>query len=68
MSAEEIKVIIAKDGKTTIDVNGIKGPSCKDVTKRLQEALGTEVESETKDEFWEQEEGQDDTVGVGGEF
>ena len=66
MSMEEIKIIIAKHGKTTIDVNGIKGPSCTEVTKRLEAALGTAQERDHTDEYYEQEQGLDATQGCGG--
>jgi hypothetical protein len=36
-----ITVTVEKDGKTTIKVEGVKGKSCTDITKLLEEALGT---------------------------
>lgn len=36
-----VTVLIAKDGGTTISVDGVKGKSCLDITKALEENLGT---------------------------
>lgn len=45
--AENIKVVIAKDGSTTVSVNGVAGKSCTDLTKNLERALGKQA-SQTK--------------------
>jgi hypothetical protein len=44
MEMQEIEVIIEKDGQVRIEVRGVKGPSCLDLTKGLEEALGGQVE------------------------
>ena len=44
MELQEIEVVIDKDGKVRIEVRGVKGMSCLDLTKDLEEALGGEVE------------------------
>lgn len=44
MELQEIEVFIDKDGKVRIEVRGVKGMSCLDLTKDLEEALGGEVE------------------------
>ena len=41
-----IIVTIEKNGKTTIKVEGVKGKSCTDITKLLEDALGV-VEKRT---------------------
>jgi hypothetical protein len=61
---EEIKIIIAKDGKVTIDVEGIKGSGCKNLTKKLEKALGTS-KSKKKAEFYDEQD-VSDNQGVGG--
>ena len=49
-----IKVEIAKDGSSTkIEVDGIAGASCEDVTKNLIEALGTAQSSEKTPDFFQ---------------
>lgn len=54
---EEMEIIIDKNGKVNIEVKGVKGPSCKDLTRELEEALG-EVEKRTfKTGYYQSEEG-----------
>jgi hypothetical protein len=43
MQLEEIDVFIAKDGQVRIEVRGVQGMSCHDLTRSLEEALGGEV-------------------------
>ena len=45
MELQEVQVIIDKNGDVHIEVHGVKGMSCVDLTKDLEEALGGEVES-----------------------
>jgi Protein of unknown function (DUF2997) len=44
MDLEEIEVIIDKDGQVHIQVRGVKGTACLDLTSGLEAALGGEVE------------------------
>ena len=41
---QEITVVIEKDGQVRVEVRGVKGTSCLDVTRGLEEALGGQVE------------------------
>ena len=41
---QEITVVIEKDGQVRVEVRGVKGASCLDVTRGLEEALGGQVE------------------------
>lgn len=43
---EKVEFVIDKDGNFTMEVNGVKGGKCKDITKALQK-LGSVAE--TKD-------------------
>ena len=43
MEMQEVDVIIEKDGQVRIEVRGVKGPSCLDLTRGLEEALGGQV-------------------------
>jgi hypothetical protein len=45
MELQEIEVFIDKDGQVRIEVRGVKGMSCLDLTADLETALGGEVES-----------------------
>lgn len=44
MEMQEIDVFIDKDGKVRIEVRGVKGKACLDITKALEAALGGQVE------------------------
>ena len=44
MEVQEIEVFIEKDGQVRIEVRGVKGMSCLDLTKGLEAALGGQVE------------------------
>jgi len=45
---EEIRVEISSDGKVKITVSGMKGDTCRDATKHLEELLGV-VEERVSD-------------------
>lgn len=53
MQEERIKVNISNDGEVTLDVQGVKGKRCLDITKGLEEALGVVTEREAKKEMRE---------------
>lgn len=44
-----------KDGKAVVEVEGAAGQGCTDLTKRIEDALGTSTGSELKPEFYVQE-------------
>ena len=43
MQIHEIEVIIDKRGQVRVEVRGVKGEACLDLTKELEIALGGEV-------------------------
>jgi hypothetical protein len=43
MELQEIEVVIGKDGEVQIQVRGVKGQKCLELTKELEEALGGEI-------------------------
>ncbi len=43
MELQEIEVIIGKDGQVQIQVRGVQGLKCLEITKELEEALGGEI-------------------------
>jgi hypothetical protein len=53
---QELEIQIAQDGTVSINVHGIKGESCLDLTKELEDALGVVLDRERKSSFYEQEE------------
>ena len=43
MELQEIEVSIAPDGTTRIEVRGVSGTTCLDLTEGLEKALGGEI-------------------------
>lgn len=43
MELQEIEVIIEKDGSVRIEVRGVKGQACLDLTANLEAALGGDL-------------------------
>jgi hypothetical protein len=43
MNLEEIDVFIDKSGQVRVEVRGVKGGGCLDLTRDLEKALGGEV-------------------------
>ncbi len=57
---KEIEIVINAKGEVTFQVKGIKGGSCMDETKFLEQALGGDsavVDQQKTSEFYEQQEG-----------
>jgi hypothetical protein len=68
MPVEEIEVTIGENGEVQIEVHGVTGMSCLDITAGLEAALGGEIESrEMKDAAYASEEQQTwDRQSLGG--
>ena len=49
----QIEVIVSKDGTVTVEAIGVQGPGCQDLTRAIEEALGTVESRECKVEFFE---------------
>lgn len=61
MEMQEIDVFIDASGDVKIEVRGVKGHSCLDLTKQLEIALGGDVQQrEMTPEFQEQSQSIDD--------
>ena len=43
MELQEIDVFIEKDGQVRVEVRGVKGTSCLDITAALEQALGGQI-------------------------
>jgi hypothetical protein len=57
---QDIEIVINAKGEVTFTVKGVKGGSCMDETKFLEQALGGDgavLEQEKTSEFYEQSEG-----------
>jgi hypothetical protein len=60
MHKQDIEIVISPDGKVSFTVKGVKGSSCLDETKFLEQALGGDaavVDQQKTSEFYEQSEG-----------
>jgi hypothetical protein len=58
MRKQDIEIVINEKGEVTFQVKGVKGGSCLDETKFLEQALGGEVlEQQKTGEYYEQSEG-----------
>lgn len=52
---KEIQISIGPDGNVHIDVKGVKGKSCVDLIKFLEEALGETAERKFKPDYYERD-------------
>jgi hypothetical protein len=50
-----IEVTITPDGKTTLHVEGVKGESCRELTRVFEERLGIVEDTKTTWEFYQRE-------------
>lgn len=67
MADETIDVFIHADGRVEIQVCGVKGEKCLEVTKAVEEALGGKVQREATNEMYETEQTKTtDTQKLGG--
>jgi len=58
MRKQDIEITISPSGEVTFTVKGVKGSSCLDETKFLEQALGGGVVDQQKTgEYYEQSEG-----------
>ena len=60
MRKQDIEIVINSKGEVTFEVKGMKGGSCLDETKFLEQALGGDaavVDQQKTSEFYEQSEG-----------
>ena len=62
---QEMTVTIGADGNVQISVNGVKGKSCLDFTKWLEDELGMVTARTTTSEYYQTELDTRKTVKVG---
>ncbi|MCL5037439.1 MAG: DUF2997 domain-containing protein [Chloroflexi bacterium] len=53
MEMQEIEISISEEGKVELHVKGVRGPSCEDLTRDLEEALGDVEERTHTGEYYE---------------
>jgi len=51
MRTEEVTIVVDADGQVSVQVSGVKGKSCLDVTKELERLLGGEVDRTPTEEM-----------------
>jgi len=61
----EIKVIIGADGAVKIDVHGVKGVSCTELTAELEKGLGVTTEDKHTQEYYQTPEKLVNQQGLG---
>jgi len=62
---QELDIVIDKQGRVSIDVRGVAGPTCEEVTRALEEALAGKILAHTrKDEWHRQSSNTDDGLGL----
>ena len=49
----DLKITIAENGEVQIEVEGIKGSKCLDITEDIEKELGIIVNREKKSEFYQ---------------
>jgi len=60
---QEITIRVKKGGKINLGVNGVKGSSCKALTKAIEKALGTTTDTSQTSEYYEQEAQNEQKLG-----
>jgi hypothetical protein len=51
----KIEIIVAPDGKTTVQTKGFQGSSCREGSRFLEQALGGRLHEQVTAEFHQQE-------------
>lgn len=52
---KEVDITIAPDGTVHVDVKGVKGKSCVDLVKFLEESLGEPSDRKYKPEYYDRD-------------
>lgn len=52
---KEIEITIAPDGTVHVEVKGVKGKSCVELVKFLEESLGEPTERKLKPDYYERD-------------
>ena len=49
---QQIKFRVSKDGEVHIEVDGVEGILCEEMTKKFEEALGVKVDVQQKPDYY----------------
>ncbi len=52
MSQAELQIVISPEGHIQIEVQGVQGNACMDLTRTLEEALGSVEDRQYKPEYY----------------
>ncbi|MNS68424.1 hypothetical protein D3C72_1017060 [compost metagenome] len=58
MESQEMEITISPTGEVNIQVKGVHGASCLDLTKGLEQGLGTVEDRQLTAEYYEQRQNQ----------
>ena len=61
---QELEITISDTGEITLNVLGMKGKKCMELTKELEESLGIVRAVEHKVEYYEEEEKEAESVEI----
>jgi hypothetical protein len=50
----DLNIVITNNGKVEIEVKGVDGPLCVDITKDLEEELGVVINREKTSEYYKE--------------
>jgi hypothetical protein len=64
MEHHELVVIIDEKGNVALEVQGVKGKSCLDITADFEEAVGNVLERKLKSEYYSSVEENKKTVNI----
>lgn len=53
---QKMKIVIDKNGKTVIHVEGVAGASCKDFTRVIENAIGVVQQCDLTDDYYKTDE------------
>jgi hypothetical protein len=67
MKKREMQITIGPDGEVSIEVIGVAGKECVDVSEFLEEALGEVSDRQYTREYYQQPASTNEQVKVGGE-
>ena len=52
---KKIEIIVSPEGKTTVETKGFAGPSCRDASRFIEQALGQRTGEGLTPEFYQTE-------------
>lgn len=49
---QELDIVIDKQGRVSVDVRGVAGPGCEELTRALEEALAGKILTRRRKDEW----------------